>query len=137
MSILKARIFFAGILTLSLLYLTPLPVLAQDRTGATDAETRVNKKKDGPKKRKPKYIVKKNTKGILYGNRCFLDVQRSMGFEYLVQPKGQPLNRTGLQRNLHNFGVKFILLFRNGPFWQIRLTKRKKECRKLSGDFVG
>jgi hypothetical protein len=60
-----------------------------------------------------------------------------MGFEYLVQPKGQPLNRNGFGRNMHNLGIKFVLLFKNGPFWQIRLSKRKKECRKLSGDFVG
>jgi len=60
-----------------------------------------------------------------------------MGFEYMVQPKGQPLNRNGLGRNLHNLGIKFALYFRNGPFWQIKLNKKKKECRKLSGDFVG
>lgn len=109
----------------------------QEKTGATDIETKVDKKKHAPKKRRPLFIVKKNTRKILYGNRCFLDVQRSMGFEYLVQPKGNPLNRSGIGRFFHNFGVKFLLYFRNGPFWQIKLQKKKKECRKLSGDFVG
>ena len=137
MSINKARVVLAGLCFFSLLCLIAPSVKAQDRTGATHSESKVNKKKEGPKKRKIMYIVKKNTKGILYGNRCFLDVQRSMGFEYLVQPKGQPLNRSGLQRNLHNFSVKFVLIFRNGPFWQISVSKKKKECRRLSGDFVG
>ena len=137
MSIRKVRILFLVSIILSLFVLTVPVCHAQDKTGATDRETRINKKKEAPKKRKPLYIVKSNTKGILYGNRCFLDVQRSMGFEYLVQPKGKPLNRSGLGRNLHNFGIKFVLLFRNGPFWQIKLGKKKKECRKLTGDFVG
>ena len=131
----------AGFLSLFIIFLifcsTTNPCIGQDRTGATAKERKINKKKQAPKKRRPLYIVKKDTKGILYGNRCFLDVQRSMGFEYLVQPKGQPLNRSGFTRNVHNFGIKFVLYFRNGPFWQIKLNKKKKECRKLSGDFVG
>jgi len=136
MSVKKTRLF-AGFILLWFLLFVEFPSIAQDRTGAIDTETQVDKKKQAPKKRRPLFIVKKDTKGILYGNRCFLDVQRSMGFEYLVAPKGQPLNRNGLSRNMHNFGIKFLLIFKNGPFWQIRLSKRKKECRKLSGDFVG
>ncbi len=112
------------------------PAHCQDKTGATDLKTKVGKK-DAPKQKKLRFIVKNNSKNILYGNKCFLDVQHSMGFEYLIQPKGQPLNRNEVSRNLHNFGVKFLLLFRNAPFWTIRLNKRKKECRRLSADFVG
>ena len=137
MSNKRVRVFLAGLIFFSLTALSAVPSYGQDKTGATDTETRINRKKEAPKKRKPMFIVKNDTKGILYGNRCFLDVQRSMGFEYLVQPKGKPLNRSGLDRNLHNFGVKFLLFFRNGPFWKIKLNKKKKECRKLSGDFVG
>jgi hypothetical protein len=137
MSISRAGLLAFVYAFLSLLIFSVGTSFAQDKTGATDTETKINRKKEAPKKRKPVYIVKNNTKGILYGNRCFLDVQRSMGFEYLVQPKGKPLNRSELGRNLHNFGIKFILCFRNGPFWKIKLKKKKKECRKLSGDFVG
>ena len=108
----------------------------QDKTGATDLKSGATKK-DAPKQKKLLFIVKNSSKGILYGNKCFTDVQHSMGFEFLIQPKGQPLNRNEVTRNLHNFGVKFVLLFRNAPFWSVRLNKRKKECRKLSGDFVG
>lgn len=136
MSIIKNS-FLIGFILLCMFFCMENSCSAQDRTGATDRETKVNKKKQGPKKRRILYIVRKDTKNILYGNRCFLDVQRAMGFEYLVQPKGQPLNRSGFTRNMHNLGIKFVLLFKNGPFWQIRLSKRKKECRKLSGDFVG
>ena len=136
MSIIKTS-FLTGFMLLCLLFCAEYTCNAQDITGATDKETKVNKKKQGPKKRRLLYIVRKDTKRILYGNRCFLDVQRAMGFEYLVQPKGQPLNRNGFGRNMHNLGIKFVLLFKNGPFWQIRLSKRKKDCRKLSGDFVG
>jgi hypothetical protein len=136
MSIIKTKLL-AGVMLISLIFCANLECTAQNRTGATDKETKINKKKQAPKKRRPLYIVRKDTQNILYGNRCFLDVQRAMGFEYLVQPKGQPLNRSGFSRNLHNLGVKFVLLFKNGPFWQIRLSKRKKECQKLSGDFVG
>lgn len=110
---------------------------AQEKTEATDIGIEVNKKKEGPKQKRILYIVKNDGKKILYGNRCFLDVQHAMGFEYLIQLKDQPLNRNELSRNVHNFGVKFILLFRNGPFWGIKIKKKKKECRMLSGDFVG
>ena len=137
MSVKKVRLLLTGFIFLTLLTLGVTPCQSQGKTGATDPNTQVNKKKHAPKKRRPLFIVKKDTRGILYGNRCFLDVQRGMGFEYIVQPKGQPLNRNGLGRNLHNLGIKFALYFRNGPFWQIKLNKKKKECRKLSGDFVG
>ncbi len=110
---------------------------AQDKTGATNLKTEFNKNKEAPKQKRLRYIVKNDGRKILYGNKCFLDVQHAMGFEFLIQPKGQPLNRNGLARDLHNFGVKFILFFRNGPFWSITLRKRKKECRKQSADFVG
>ena len=110
---------------------------AQDKTGATKLKTGFNKRKEAPKQKKLLYIVKNDGREILYGNKCFLDVQHAMGFEFLIQLKDQPLNRNELARNLHNFGIKFVLLFRNGPFWGITLRKRKKKCRRLSADFVG
>lgn len=110
---------------------------SQDKTAATDHKKEIKKRKEAPRDKKLLFIVKNNTKNILYGNKCFQDVQRSMGFEYLVQPKGQARNRNEVSRNLHNFGVKFVLVFRNGPFYGIKLKKKKKECRQLTGDFVG
>ena len=109
----------------------------QDKTGATDAKKEISKKKEAPKEKQLLFVIKNNSKGILYGNKCFMDVQHKLGFEYVIQPKGQPLNRNEIGRNLHNFGIKFVLIFRNGPFYGIKLSKKKKECRTLTGDFVG
>lgn len=109
----------------------------QDKTAATDSKKGIKKGKEAPDSKKLLFIVKNNSNGILYGNKCFLDVQHKMGFEYLIQPKGQPLNRNEVGRNFHNFGIKFVLLFKNGPFYGIKLRKKKKECRQLTGDFVG
>lgn len=119
------------------LFFTPMLTYGQDKTAAIDFNQEIKKKKEAPKEKKLLFIVKNNTSGILYGNKCFLDIQHSMGFEYLIQPKGQRLNRNEFGRNLHNFGIKFALIFKNGPFYGIKLNKKKKECRKLTGDFVG
>jgi len=119
------------------IFLIPEILFGQDKTAATDSKKEIKKKKEGPKEKSLLFIVKNNSNGILYGNKCFLDVQHSLGFEYLIQPKGQPLNRNEAGRNAHNFGIKFVLLFRNGPFYGIKLSKKKKECRTLTGDFVG
>ena len=116
---------------------SPLASGAQDMTSATDADLEFKKNKEGPKSKKLLFIVRNDSRNILYGNKCFLDVQHSMGFEYIIQPKGQPLNRNEIGRNFHNFGIKFVLLFRNGPFYGIKLKKKKRECRKSTSDFVG
>ena len=81
--------------------------------------------------------IKNDTKGLLLGNRCMEDVTRSMRFEYVVQPKGQPGNRSEFGRLIHNFFAKIGITFRNGPFWKFKLKKKRKECRRKTGDYVG
>lgn len=87
--------------------------------------------------KKVTYIIKKNTREILYGNKCVEEYTRDMGFMYLVIPKGQPGYESELDRFFHNFGAKAKLFFTKGPFWKLRVKKRIKECRKKTGDFVG
>lgn len=90
------------------------------------------------KKEKPiRFIIKNDTKETLAGNRCFEEVTTKMGFQYLAIPKGQAPNKNGFARWRHNFGVKFIILFKNGPFWKVKVNKKYKECKFGSGDFMG
>ncbi|BDD09906.1 hypothetical protein FUAX_23380 [Fulvitalea axinellae] len=82
-------------------------------------------------------MYRKDTKGILYGNVCFQEATRKMGFEYEVTPKGQPGYKNGLQRASHNFFVSVGLVFRAGPWWPFTVRKRKKRCREATADFYG
>lgn len=84
-----------------------------------------------------RYIIKNDTKKTLAGNLCFEEFTTKMGFQYLAVPKGQAPNKNGFFRWRHNFGVKFVLLFKNGPFWKIKVNKKYKECKYGSGDYVG
>ncbi len=98
--------------------------------------------KPDPKKQKSKektirYIIKNDTKETLAGNRCFEEVTIKMGFQYLAIPKGQEPNKNGFTKWWHNFGVKFIILMKNGPFWKNKVNKKYKDCKYGSGDFVG
>jgi len=136
-SLMKTQGYFHFTFFLLVLIFGSLTTYGQDKTAATDLKKEIKKKKEAPDEKTLLFIVKSESKGILYGNKCFLDVQHRMGFEYLIQPKGQPLNRNEVGRNLHNFGIKFALIFKNGPFYGIKLSKKKKECRELTGDFVG
>jgi hypothetical protein len=98
--------------------------------------------KPDPQKQKEKkatirYIIKNDTKETLTGNLCFEQVTTKMGFQYLAVPKGQVPNKNGFTRWKHNFGVKFVLFFKNGPFWKSKVNKKYKECKYGSGDFIG
>jgi hypothetical protein len=106
-------------------------------TNTTDLNVKINKKKERPKQERYMTIIKTDTKNTLYGNKCFEDFTRQLGFIYDIQIKGQPGSTNGFQRFWHNFGVKTILVFKAGPWWKLRVNKRYKECRKSSGDFVG
>jgi len=106
-------------------------------TKAIDPDVEVRKNKIGPKNKKMLSLIKNNTKGILYGNRCFEEFTHKCGYEYVVQPKGQSRNRNEISRWLHNIGVKFVVTIKNGPFWRIKEQKKKKECRIKTGDYVG
>ncbi|MBR9997666.1 MAG: hypothetical protein KFF73_01785 [Cyclobacteriaceae bacterium] len=106
-------------------------------TQATDLHARPDAKKQGPKKRTYRYIIKSNSKNTLNGNKCFEEVTRKFGFEYLIALEDYRPNRNGFSRWMHNSGVKFILFFRNGPGWQIRMQKKYRECKYRYGDFTG
>lgn len=82
-------------------------------------------------------ILKRGSKGTLAGNKCVEDQTMKMGFRYVLVPKRGPGSRTGAGVFLHNAGTKFLLFFRNGPFWTMRLNKKVKECRQKTGDYMG
>lgn len=107
-------------------------------TSTTDLDSKINKKKERPKgKRRYMTIIKLNTKNTLYGNKCFEDFTRRLGFVYEIQIKGNAGSMTGFNRFWHNTGTKTALFFTAWPWWKLRVNKRYKECRKSSGDFVG
>ncbi len=94
-------------------------------------------KKQKEKEKKIRYIVKNDTKKTLSGNRCFEEVTYKMGFQYMAVPLGQPYNKTGWSRWWHNFGVKFMVTLKNGPFWKMKVNKKYEECKYGSGDYLG
>lgn len=94
---------------------------------------------DSPSEKEKSYlsILKRSTQGTGTGNKCVEDQTRKMDFRYMLVPKQGPGSRTGAGVLLHNAGTKFLLFFRNGPFWTIRLKKKIKECRRKTGDYMG
>ncbi len=116
------------------------PVLGQEtmpKTNLIDPKAKVDKKKERPKKKRYMTIVKNGTKGILYGNKCFEEFTQSLGFVYTVQNKNSSGSLNGPARFFHNAATKTALVFTAWPWWKIRVNKKKKDCRKLSGDFTG
>lgn|GEM_PF-2127658 len=108
------------------------------RTNTTDVKAKVNKRKERPEgKRHYMSIVKTTTHGILYGNKCFEDFTMKLGFRYEIQVKGKSGSMNGFARFWHNAATKTSLVFRATPWWKLRVNKKRKECRKSSGDFVG
>ena len=108
------------------------------KTSTTDIDVKIKKKKERPAgKRHYMTIIKTHTKNTLYGNKCFEDFTRQLGFTYQIQVKGQPGSLNGFTRFWHNAGTKTALVFTAWPWWKLRVNKRYKECRKSSGDFVG
>lgn len=107
------------------------------KTNTIDVNAKINKEKERPKRKRYMTIVKFNTKGILYGNKCFEDFTKRMGFFYDVQNKGQSGSLNGFTKFFHNAGIKTALVFTQWPWWKLRVNKKKKDCRKLSGDFMG
>lgn len=83
------------------------------------------------------YLYSTSSRGLLQGNKCVEDYTEARGFRYIVMPPGQEGSLTDMEMRLHNFGVKFVLLLKNGPFWHHRLSKRIKYCREKTGDYVG
>jgi len=137
--LIKVRGIVYALILLSLAMSTS--VMAQEKkvpkTNTIDQYSTVNKKKEGPKVKKPLNILKTDTKGILYGNLCFEEFTRSKGYTYVIQPKGDPSFKGSMKRGFHNFGVKFVILLKNGIFWKLVERKRIKDCRMKTGDRIG
>lgn len=89
------------------------------------------------KDRRLAHWIKNDGKGLLLGNSCMDEITHKMGFEYVVQVKGQPGNRNEFGRFFNNLGAKTTIFFRNGPFWKIKLKKKRNDCRRLTGDHLG
>jgi len=106
-------------------------------TPNTVMDAKPDPKKQGEKEKKIRYIIKNDTRETLSGNLCFEEELRKMGFQYLVVPKGQPPNDSAWNRWWHNFGVKFMISLKNGPWWKTKVNKKYKQCKYGSGDFTG
>ncbi len=107
------------------------------KTNSIDVNAKIDKKKERPDKPRYKTIIKNDTKGILYGNKCFEEFTQSIGLQYAVQNGNSSGSLNGPARFFHNAGTKTALFFTAWPWWKLRVNKKKKDCRKLSGDFVG
>lgn len=106
-------------------------------TTSNTSKNPTNIRKEPVKKKHLLALIKNNPKNTLTGNKCMDEVTRSMGFEYVLQPKGSAGNRSELGRNVHNLGVKAVLFFKNGPFWKFKLKKKRRECKDKTADYVG
>lgn len=106
-------------------------------TRTTDLNAKMNKKKERPKSKRYMTIIKFNTKQTLYGNKCFEDFTKQLGFIYDIQVKGQFGSTNEFTKFWHNTVVKSGLFLTAWPWWKLRINKRYKECKKSSGDFVG
>jgi len=105
-------------------------------TNTTNAKPtyKTNKKS---KTQRPIQWIKNDSENLLLGNKCMEEVFDDMGFEYVIQLKGQPGYRNEFGRLVHNFAAKIGIMFRNGPFWKFRLKKERNRCREKRGDLVG
>ncbi len=106
-------------------------------TPTTNTDPKYKSKHKDHRQKKLIHWVKPNARGLLIGNKCFDEVTNKMGFIYLIQPKGQPGNKSEMGRLTRNFFAKTGILFRNGPFWKFKLKKKTKDCRRQTGDFTG
>jgi hypothetical protein len=131
-------LFFTGVV------LTVLPVTAQKKDELEKQFPTLNlsyqgrvRGKDIPKEKNIRFIIKNDTKGILYGNPCMNEETRRMNFEYVVQNPGLPGSLGNRKRLWNNFVTKLRLTITRTPFWKLILKARVKDCRQKSGDLVG
>ncbi len=106
-------------------------------TDNVDVGSEDNRKKNAPKRKRYRQIIKNGTKNVLYGNACAIEATHKMGFEYVVQSKSAPGAIRDFNRFWNNFKVKTRLLFLRSPFWKAILKSKFKKCRIKSGDKVG
>ena len=111
-------------------------------TGTTTKNPKYKSNKKDYKTKKPIEWVKNSPKGLLIGNPCMEAVTEKMGFIYVIQSKIPQskyggIRLTGFERFWHNMFAKLRITFKNGPFWKLKLKKKRKECRAVTGDYVG
>lgn len=104
-------------------------------TPTTNKDPKYKSNKKDFKNKRVIHWVKKETKGLMIGNPCMDRVFADMGFVYLIEPKGHGLNKNIFTRLGHNFAAKTRIFFRNGPFWKFKLKKKRKQCRRQTGDY--
>lgn len=133
-----ALILFLG------LFVSPAVLLAQEDKKVEDYIPTENierqnskKRRNSPKRKSMDLIIKNTADGLLYGNPCMIEETYNMGFQYMVQTKGLPGSISGFPLFWNNFKTWNKLIFTRSPFWKMTLSKRVRDCRRQSGDFVG
>lgn len=106
------------------------------KTPNTHFDPTPHPKGDRPKRKELDYVIKKDTRGFLPGNKCFEEVTKDMGFLYMAVPKGQSYYTSEFDRNLHNLGAKTKILLRNGIFWKLKVKKAFKKCKYGYADYA-
>ena len=140
--ILCYPVILNAVLIIFVILSLPSHVYAQDDelkfgdTNTTNTKPTYETNKKSKNKRLIQWI-KNDSEGLLLGNKCMEEVMKEMGFEYVIQLKGQPGYRNEFGRLAHNLGAKIGIMFRNGPFWKFKLKKKRNQCREQTGDFVG
>jgi len=130
---------FSALLLLLLGMIISPQLLAQDDSLPPDVNSQLDKA-NRPKSNTEesiRYLIRRDTKGILYGNTCAEDVTLDHHFYYVVMPKNAPGSVSGWQYFWHNTKTSFVLFFKNGPCWKRRVRKRIRQCKLKSGDYVG
>ena len=107
------------------------------RTDNTRVKPKYEERKNEPKRKKIRVIIKNNPRGILYGNPCLEEETRNMGFQYTVQNAGLPGSLKPVTLRIHNFKVHAYLVLTKSPFWKGILNRRIKDCREKTGDWIG
>ena len=107
------------------------------KTDNTDKSVSVVHKKEEPPRINYHYIYKKNSKGLLLGNKCVEDFTEDMGIRYIAAPKDVGVYQSEADRLWQNFKTKTSLFFTKGPFWKFKINKARKKCKALTADFVG
>jgi hypothetical protein len=82
-------------------------------------------------------IITSDVHRIGYGNRCAAQATHRMGFEYVPMPIGEIEEKSRLYYFMHNQSSRLKIAFKNGPFWQYKLKRYVRECRRTTGDFTG
>lgn len=93
--------------------------------------------KDKSSGKKELLLIRKKSKKVLDGNKCFKDYQVSIGVRVKTLIKGEPPYYNGISKFITNTGTRIKGSFRLGPFWVIRLNKRMRQCRDSLHDFIG